>query len=200
MRTTLLSGLSLILCLASAQEAKDDGLRLRNDPAGFSMMLPGGWLSEGGSDGHVYAHSVDKMVFVYALPFHFSQSIGASDTIGPLVIHLSKLFPGAQLSDQNQVSTHPDEVTATAAFTAESGPAEAWVLCYVNGPVGMLYAYGCPSQRFAELKPKMLRVLGSLKYTAKRTAESAAEPGHNYLLKSGPDNPPDVDFGPFSSR
>src|SRR5262249_50818691 len=137
--------------------------------------VPAGWGAEGAKDGHVVIHSADRTVFAVLQPFKLPQGGSASQTIGPLIQHMTTLFPEARVLQQQDVSAQPDEVIASVSFRWTGRPARATVLSYVNAGAGRLYAIAAPEPVFAAKKPTLVKVVNSFQYTAE-AAKGAGQP------------------------
>ena len=148
---------------ATTSCAAQEGWKTHQDPTGFQVSLPEGWSSEGAKDGHALIHNRDRTVFAVVQPFKLADG-AASETIAPLVKHMSALFPNPQVSDTHQISNDPDEALAHVSYTVNDAPGQASVLCVMANGAGMFYAIGAPAGMYADKKGALIKVLQSFKY------------------------------------
>src|SRR5579864_571853 len=98
------------------------------DPAGFAVQYPQGWTAAGSKDGHVLIHSSDKSAFAVVQPFQAPDGGSSAEWIGPLVKHMSALFPDADITHNAQINAQPDQAVAKVAYTANGRAGRANVL------------------------------------------------------------------------
>jgi hypothetical protein len=133
------------------------------DPAGFAVQCPQGWDVETAKDGHVLIHSADKSTFAFAVPFKWNGGGTSTQGIGPLVKHYTALFPGADVTQTQQISAQPDEAIAKATYTANGKACQANLLCCIGDGYGMLFAIAAPQDAFAAKKPVLVKILTSFR-------------------------------------
>jgi len=150
----------------------------------FHVKTPPGWVVETAKDAHVLIKSKDGSEFVLLQPFMIGPEGTSDHAVPALVDHWkTSFFPNAQLSDQNQISTTPDEVVAKIQFGANGG-SRANVLCYNQNGAGMLYAIAAPAGKFASSRDKLMQVLQSFHYGASGPATAPAQSGSGLTYTS----------------
>ncbi len=145
------------------------------DASGFSLQLPHGWRVTAGEGGLVTAVDPAGTAQVIIQPFFLKQRATALDWLGQAPQRFHQALPGARILRASQVRKRPDEAAAALAYNANQRPGRASLLCSIADRSGMLYGIAAPESEFAALRPTLLRILSSFRYTgATATAAGAA--------------------------
>jgi hypothetical protein len=156
------------------------------DPRGFSVRHPGDWKIEVGEGGSVGVRDPRSGGAVLVQPFFLKQRARALDWMAEAPARLTASFPASRMLRAGQVRKRPDEAAASLAYTAVSGPGRANLLCSIFGRSGMLYAIAAPESEFAALKPTLLRILASFRYTDASQASAGGAASLEYVRFNDP--------------
>jgi len=148
-----------------------------DDPNGFSLRHPAGWKVEPGEGGLVVVRDPRGAGRVLVQPFFLRERTRALAWVAQSPTRLADSLPASRTLHTAQTRKRPDEAVAALAYASANGPGRANLLCSISGKSGMLYAIAAPESELAALKPTLLRVLSSFRYTeAPQPALSGAAP------------------------
>jgi len=150
------------------------------DAKGFSVRLPEKWRAEVGDGGLVVLRDPARGGQVLVQPFFLNHRTRALDWLAQAPARLGIPLPASRILRSAQVRKRPDEAAATASYASASGPGVASLLCSIAGNSGMLYAIAAPEGEFAALKPSLLRIVRSFRYT------EATRPAPEFVTFSDP--------------
>jgi hypothetical protein len=141
-------------------------------PSGFQVEHPRGWLVEARDGGLIVIGSPDRTAFALIQPFLLRAPVSAAAWLRQAPALLAALFPQATLQRCEQQTWQPDEALASLTFAGIGQPAQASLLCSIDGLSGMLYGLAAPQAQFAAWKETLLAILRSFKFTSP-TADQA---------------------------
>jgi hypothetical protein len=150
------------------------------DPRGFRVQHPGNWKIETGEGGMVIVRDPSGGGMVLVQPFFMKERARAMDWLGGTPQRLARPFPASRVLRTAQIRRRPDEAAASLAYRDAAGTGRANLLCSIFGRSGMLYAVAAPESRFAALKPALVRILLSFRYTeaSNPAVGGAVSPGY----------------------
>lgn len=192
MRTNVIrwtAAAALMVCLSvsavlHAAPAKDDWT-IHNDPLGFSVEHPGSWAVETTAEATILVRNADEACFVLVQPFLAGPGDSAQSVVERVPQLFSTRLAKAKVAQSRRVSSTPDQVAASLTYEFKSNPAQAGVLCTVNGRFGTLYAMAAPDNRFSAVKKTFLRILRSFKFTQPSDGRPSA-PGIKFVRWTDP--------------
>jgi hypothetical protein len=135
------------------------------DPKGFSLSHPGGWKVESGEGGIVLVRDQRGAGQILVQPFFLKQRARALDWVAQAPARLAGPLPASRILRTAQARKRPDEAVAALGYKSSNGPGRANLLCSISGKSGMLYAIAAPESELDALKPTLLRILTSFRYT-----------------------------------
>ncbi|MCC6345442.1 MAG: hypothetical protein IT166_24785 [Bryobacterales bacterium] len=160
-----LTALVLAVVGAAGCAAGGRGLTFVNyeDPAGFQLEHPRGWMVEARGASSIVVRSADQSAYVRISGF-VERGRTAAERIRTAI-------EGAKIGEIRRVSPQWDIVVAP--FTA--GGTRGNVLCAISGGAGTLMIMAARQSEFESYRSVLGRILGSFRFTAKPAA-AASEP------------------------
>jgi hypothetical protein len=139
---------------------------LHNDPTGFTVRHPPGWVVESGAKGLVTVHSADRRSFVVVQPFVAPPGMRALTWIGGIPAPLNSLLPQSRPDGARQGAARPDQALASFTSTRNGEPVRALALVSIYKSAGMLFAIAAPAADLPALQSDLISILGSFSYRA----------------------------------
>jgi hypothetical protein len=171
MRTLLVAAIAgCLLATVPRGVATAATLRTYTDPAGFSVRAPAGWKVRA-VGGAVVA--TGESATVVARPFLAPAGQRAADCARAASVSLGGLLAKVESTAVAGVPGRAGEATARLTFAGGVGS----MLCHVEGRAAMAYAVAAPAKRFGALRPTMVKVLASLRFTPPATSAATGGAG-----------------------
>lgn len=174
-----LLGATLFTALLGTKASPQEWRKHQN-PAGFEIEHPAGWVVETPDERTVLARNRDFSAFVLIEGFVEKKRPAAIWLQGGL---RAAFFRNAVIEGVQRLSARPELVVAKVRFQGSRGPARANILAGLSAGAGTLYAMAASVVDFEAQRSSLGRIVRSFRFTAQ--GKDGAPPG------------PAIDYVPF---